>query len=312
MKNCFGFLVLAVILVGLFALPATADEYSSFIQWATVNGYADQGDPPPLTGFGDLLGSWAPNLGGGSLIGMAYDSGEEGLWIASEYGGGYLYLFDVNPPHNILRSINLLAFGLTSDGNQDGVAVDVANNRLLVADYQGDLVISDDIIYDIDYTTGLLNQPWIPDGAGNTSTDGSRIDMVLGVCVDGDGQVWASDNAGLLHSINLMADGTWNQNFQQAVPGGGCWAGLDWDPCLEEFYVANFCNQQAQYHDLLTNAPLDSFMGMNTTTGVSSNELNILYVGGFGDGVVYEHEGIECGPVAASESSWGAIKGLYR
>lgn len=309
MRNCFGILAVAVLAFGLVATPALAEEYSTLIEWAANNNHDGANGAPPITAFGDLQGSWNPNVP--STIGIAFDAGANGLWFANE-GTGNLILVDVDAPHSQLRTISVIGFGITADGNSDGVALDMANNRILLTDYQGDLSNFDDLIYEIDYDTGAMTNIWGLDGFSNTSSDGSAINTVLGVCVDGDGGVWVSNNGSLIHSVNLANDGTWSMNFFQSVPGGGSWAGLDYDPCLGEFFVANFANQRAQYHESLTSTAVAQFTAMNTCTAVSSNENGLLYVSGFGDNIVYEHEGIACGGVAVEETTWGALKSRFK
>lgn len=302
MKTCFGLLMAALFLTAGVA----SAEYDSVVAWYAENGPG----APPVADFGDLLGSWAPAVSG-SIIGIAYDNMNNSVWFSQEGSGGLTFEIDAGPGHAILRVIDVLSFGFTGDGNTDGVAIDYANNRILLTDYQGDLNISDDILYSVDYNSLTLLDHWDVDGAGNNNPN-ANMNTVIGICVDGEGGTFVSTNDGLIHKVNLMAGNQWSQDFQQAVPGGGSWAGIDYDPCLNEFFTSNFTTNRAQYHDLLTNPPLDSFAGFSTVAGVASNENGILYVSGFGDNIAYEFEGIPCEPTATEETTWGAMKSMYK
>lgn len=307
MRTCFGLFV-AALSIGLVAAPAVAQEYDNVVDWWNAYGY-DYAGQPPIATFGDVMGSWSPGVT--SVIGLAYDASNNSIWVANE-GGGSVPEKDAGAGHGTLRSINVLGFGITGDGYTDGVAVDLANNRILLTDFQGDLVNFDDLIYEVDYTSLAMTNIWGTDSFSNTSRDGSNINTILGICVDGAGGVWASDNTALIHSINLYADGTWDHNFQQGVPGGGSWAGIDYDPCLDDFFVANFANNRLQYHaDLTSNATQVAASPAASTTATTSNENGLLYSSGFGDNRIYELEGIECGGVATESVNWGAIKALW-
>lgn len=303
MKTRIGLIALALALV----VGSAQAEVSTLTEWAEAQGHTPPAGTPPTDDFGMLLGSWNPGLV--SLIGLGYDSSTNGIWCAQEGGVGSIDCYDV-ASHMLINSFSIVAFGLTSDGNQDGCSVDLANGRLLVTDYQGDLNISDDICYSVDLSSGGLLDYWNLDGANNPNPN-AAINVVLGVCVDGDGEVWMSNNEGLIHHVELLPGGGWNLVSVMGVPGGGSWAGLDYDPCIGQFFVANFGINFAQYHNDLVTPPLDSFPGLNTVTGISSNEDGIVFVGGFGDHTIYEFEGIPCN-TPAEKTTWGGIKALFQ
>jgi hypothetical protein len=284
---------------------AIAEEYDSFTDWARAHGgHTTAG--ASTTVFGDLLGSFpSGNL---SPVGIAYDAVEHGIWIANE-SGGQLLLIDADAPHGLIRSIDVQGFNLTTDGNQDGVAV--IGDHLYVADYQGDQYLADDLIMQIDRVAGTLLGWWFVDGALNPNPS-ANIDQILGICDAGGGNLWVTDNLGNLHNITLLAGGDWVRNSVQSVPGGGSWAGIDYDTCLEEFFTANFGMGLFAYHTSMPGPPDATAPAIGPeVTGITSNNNGIVWTVGFTDTIIYEHVGIGCvTPVEAT--TWGAVKGIYR
>jgi len=163
MTTCGKGLAASLLLLSLSAQSASAVNESSFVEVAKNSFGEIPGGQSAASVFGTLQGSFPS--GTTNVVGMAYDQFENGLWIADESSGSLQLITRAGAP---IRSINLLAFGLTADGFADGIAVD--GNRLLVTDFQGDLALNDDIIMDIDRTTGALNGNW-----GGTSTTTRRI-----------------------------------------------------------------------------------------------------------------------------------------
>lgn len=179
--------------------------------------------------------------------------------------------------------------------------------------YQGDLTISDDIIYSIDYTTGALIDVWHVDGALNPNPN-AFINTILGICVDGMGGIWVTNNEGLIRNVELLPGGDWNELYVGGVPGGGSWAGIDYDPCLNEFFMGNFATGVFQYHADPISAPLQQFNApvAGYALGITSDGAGTVWTAGFGDDGVYVHEGIACGGTPVNPASWGQIKGLFR
>jgi hypothetical protein len=259
----------------------------------------------PDAAFGALQGSFNPGIL--NIVGMAYDQFENGLWIANESTGSLNLVTLAGAP---IRSINLLAFGLTADGFADGVAVD--GNRLLVTDFQGDLNLHDDIIMDINRTTGALNNFWNVDGPMNPNPN-ANMNTVLGIAVGAGGTFWVSTNDGQIHNVNLMAAGQWSRNSVGPVPGGGSVAEIDYDPCLNQYFMTNFQLGRHQHHNAPNTALLISFPGSAPSqTAITSNNGGTVFVSGFGDNIVYRHEGIPCSATPVENSTWGSIKGTYR
>jgi hypothetical protein len=229
---------------------------------------------------------------------MAYDQFENGLWIANESTGSLNLVTLAGAP---IRSINLLAFGLTADGFADGVAVD--GNRLLVTDFQGDLNLHDDIIMDINRTTGALNNFWNVDGPMNPNPN-ANMNTVLGIAVGAGGTFWVSTNDGQIHNVNLMAAGQWSRNSVGPVPGGGSAAEIDYDPCLNQYFMTNFQLNRHQHHNGPNTALLASFPGSAPSqTAITSNNQGTVWVSGFGDNIIYRHEGIPCNTASVAGSA---------
>ena len=106
-----------------------------------------------------------------------------GLWLANE-DGGELILIDAAAPHAVIRTINIQDYNVTTDGNQDGVAL--IGDYLYVTDFDGDQYMTDDLIYRIDRVTGTLLAWWFVDGFLNPNPN-ANINMILGICDDGAG-----------------------------------------------------------------------------------------------------------------------------
>jgi hypothetical protein len=301
--------LLAVFLLGVVAACPALAEYNSFIEAAQTQATPVPG-PGPTEGFGDLLGSWPSGIG--SVVTICYDPELDGIWFASEGSGGVLYCKAAQGTHQILRQINVLGFGITGDGNQDGVALDLANRVIYVCDYQGDLVLSDDVIYGINYDTGSLVGVWHIDGAQNPNPS-AHINTIIDICLDSQGHMWACDWEGLLHEIILQPDGMWSQVQQFSVPGGGSLGGLDWDECLDEFFVGNFSYGTYGYCPVLTSPPTQQFSApTGQATGITSDEIDTVFTCTWTDSYVYVHEGIVCHPTPVEETTWGALKGMFR
>ena len=270
----------------------SAALHATFVGWARDQGVVESSGSLPSRAVGTLLRSWPSGVG--TVIGIAYDPVEDGIWVANESGSGLIYLVDVDWPHSLIRTIDVGAFGISTPGDTDGIAVDRAHDppRLLATDYEGDLVHTDDLIYSIDIRTGELLDHWYVHGSQNPNPN-AHIQLILGICVDGTGGVWVSDNEGLLHSINLQPGGSWTQNFQQGVPGGGAWSSLACDRWLDDFFVTNFTYGRHEYHDDLTRDALLSFSSVTaSSTTITSDKSRILCTSGFDDDMINVHEGI--------------------
>jgi hypothetical protein len=304
MRNCYWFVALAMLLA-ISGAVAHAEEYNSLVGYCNANGIGGPGGSPPSRAYGTQVESWNPGIG--AIVGLAYDPYDNGVWVANE-STSFVYLVGVGAGHPVIRQFNVAAYGLTMDGFSDGVCVD--GNRLLIADYQGDLTISDDIIYSVDRVTGALLDHWILDGAANGSLDGSHINTIIDIAVAIDGTVWATDFEGNVHNINLMPGGSWTQNSQQGT--GTFYAGIDYDACLDAYFIVDFLANRVGYHSAPTNAPSQSFTAAGpSTTAVTSDRAGFLYVSGFGDNIIRKHEGIECA-TPVQDATWGIVKSLFR
>ena len=161
-----------------------------------------------ITGGTALIESFAsPST---ATLGLDYDAQRGGVWVAAEDGN--IYLVDVDSPHSVLTTINLVGIAIASDGNSDGVCV-LSNGNLLLADYNGDLSVIDDYLFEIDPDTQTLVNYWPVDGAMNTSTDGTNIDVVIGVEIGSNGHAFVTsygDNN--VYEIALVPGnpGTWS------------------------------------------------------------------------------------------------------
>lgn len=312
MMTCGRLFAVALLSLALFAGTSSAVEYASFSEWAANELGAVPPDPTPATNvFGTQTGTW--NSGVGSIVGLAYDQTDNGVWIANEDAAtGNLYLQSVAAGHANIRTFNVQAYGLTSDGNSDGAAVDGA--RVLLTDFNGDLVLHDDIIMSINRVSGVLNEFWNVDGPLNPNPN-ANINTILGICVDGGGRIWATNNLATLKQITLGAGGAWTQVSTQAVPGGGSWAEIDFDPCLNQFFATNFQLNRHQHHALLTAAPLATFPGVGgSNTAITSNNAGTVFTSGFGSNpsIINQHEGIACQTTAVEPTTWGSLKANYR
>ncbi len=295
----------ALILLLVISGTALAGNPDTFTEWARANG-SQQAATAGVMVFGDVVDSFPSN--NQSPIGLAYDATENGLWLANE-SGGELLLIDAAAPHAVIRAINIQGYNLTTDGNHDGVAV--IGDYLYVTDFDGDQYMTDDLIYRIDRVTGDLLAWWFVDGFLNPNPD-AHINMIMGISDDGAGNFWITDNEGNLHNVSLLANGEWVQNSVQAVPGGGSWAGIDYDTCLEEFFTANFGTGVFNYHTAMPASPdMSAPAAGPNVTGITSNNDGVIWTVGFGDGIIYRHEGISCA-VAVEPATWGSIKGIYR
>ncbi len=195
------------------------------------------------------------------------------------------------------------AFGISSAGESNGVAL--RGNRLLVTDYNGDLVLTDDVIYSIDRPSGALVGVWHVDGPLNPNPSAS-IDQILGIEIDASNRIWVSDLNQQLHEIELLAGGNWNRISVTGTHGGDDWFGLDHDTCRGEFFVTNFSLNRHQHHDLLPNPPLATFPhAAANATGITSNRAGLLFTCGFSQDIIYEHEGPECGVSAIYDIDFG-------
>ena len=117
-----------------------------------------------------------------ALIALDHDPVEDGVWIANEGIDGVLPLQRARPPHDVIRIIDIAAFGVTSFGNTNGVAV--AGDLILATDYNGDQILADDLIYGIDRDSGVLVEVWHVDGALNPNPSSSIDSMPSrNVCV---------------------------------------------------------------------------------------------------------------------------------
>ncbi len=305
MHNWFRTTAVAVAALALAVGVASGAEYASFSEWAQMEVGTIPGGQTPDNVFGTL--QYCCPAGFTSVIGLAYDQGANSLWVANESTG---LLYEKDTICNTIRTINIQAYGLTSDGNQDGVAVD--GNRLLVTDFQGDLVLHDDIIMSVNRTTGALNEFWNVDGAMNPNPN-ANINQILGICVDGSGLVWVSNNESLIKQVDLLAGGNWVQNVSMLVPGGGSWAEIDYDPCLNQFFATNFRLNRHQYHNTLVEAPLNTFPGNGANnTAITSDNAGYVYTSGFGTNQICQHEGIPCQATPVEEATWGSLKANYR
>ncbi len=292
-------------LFAIFASGAPAEEINSFTEWQRVNS------THPFTAgramaFGTVTDSFpADNL---MPIGLAFDADENGIWLGNE-DGGELLLIDVEPPHDLIRSINIQAFHLTTDGNQDGVAV--IGDDLYLTDFEGDQYMVDDLIYRLDRVSGALLGWWFVDGLQNTN-ENAHINMILGISDDGAGNFWVTDNEGNLHNISLLDGGEWVQNSVQAVPGGGTWAGIDYDTCLEEFFIADLGSGVFNHHTAMPALPETSAPAAGPdVNGITSNNAGVIWTVGTGNDMIYVHEGIAC-QVPIKPASWGEVKALFR
>lgn len=161
-----------------------------------------------ITGGTALIESFAsPST---DTLGLDYDAQRGGVWVASEDGN--IYLVDVDLPHSVLTTINLVGIAMASDGNSDGVCV-LSNGNLLLADYNGDLSVIDDYLFEINPDTQTLVNYWPVDGAMNTSSDGTNIDTVVGVEIGSNGHAFvtsAGDN--YIYEIALIPGnpGAWS------------------------------------------------------------------------------------------------------
>jgi len=302
-RTRFGILFSLCVLV--MSATVHSQEYASFDEWARANRTCPLRVQQSLV-FGAVIDSFPSN----NLVpvGLAYDQGENGLWLANEDGGEVL-LINADPPHNLIRSINIQNFHLTTDGNQDGVAV--VGDDLYLTDFQGDQYTADDLIIHVDRVTGELRGWWYVDGLQNPNPEAS-IDMILGICPDGSGNFWVTDNEGNLHNVSLLPGGEWTQNSVQPVPGGGIWAGIDYDTCLENFFTADLENGVINYHTAMPGSPTVSAPAAGPdVSGITSNNDGIVWSVGRGNGMIYVHEGIPC-ETPAMPTSWGAIKALFR
>jgi hypothetical protein len=315
MRNWFRMVMVAFAALLLVSGVASATQYTSFNEWAKNEVGSVPGGTPPLAAFGTLLEQWPANIF--NVIGMAYDNGANSLWLANEEGIGQFYEQNAAAPHNPIRQFNILGYGLTGDGNQDGCEVDGA--RILITDFQGDLVLHDDIIMSANRANGALNEFWNVDGAQNPNPNGN-INVILGIAVDAAGQVWVTNNEALIKRITLGAAGQWTQNSSQIVPGGGSWAEIDYDRCLNQFFVSNFQLNRHQHHNTPITPMLASFPGSGSSqTAITSNETATgnppagwVYTSGFGDNIIKRHEGITCQVTAVEPTTWGALKADYR
>jgi hypothetical protein len=303
MRKCYW--IVALSLLATVVSVAGATEYSSFVDYCTANGIGGQGGSAPNRSFGTQIESWNPGIS--NIVGLAYDPNDNGVWVANESTGS-ISLISVGAGHPVIRSFNVTGYGLTTDGFSDDACVD--GNRLLIADYQGDLILSDDIIYSVDRVSGALLDHWILDGASNGCTNGAHINAIIGVAVDANGDVWASDFEGYIHQITLNPGGTWTQISQEVA--FGFFAGVDYDNCLNAFFIADFGANQLGYYDSPFNSPSQTFNAVgSSTTAITSDESAFVYVSGFGDNIIRKHEGIPCA-TPVQDASWGAVKSLFR
>lgn len=296
----------------LFILVACAmadavrgEEIDSFGEW--TRGYASR----PLSvsqslSFGTVIDSFPSN--NMVPVGLAYDADEHGLWLANE-DGGELILIDVDEPHGVIRTINIQDFHLSADGNQDGVAV--IGDDLYITDFQGDQYITDDLIIKVDRVTGELRGWWYVDGLQNPNAE-AAINMILGISTDGAGNFWVTDNEGNLHNVSLLAGGDWVQNSVEAVPGGGIWAGIDYDDCLGEFFTADLQNGLIQHHTSMpAPAAISAAAAGPDVSGITSDNDGTIWTVGRVNGRIYVHTGIPC-EVPVTPATWGALKALFR
>ncbi len=305
MRNCVRMFAVTIAALALAASVASATEYSSFTVWAANELGSVPGGSAPDVAFGTVQASWP--AAAQSVVGLAYDANS--VWVANESGGRLIEQSTVNP-YPVIRSFNILGYGLTIDGNQDGASVDGA--RLLVTDFQGDLNLHDDIIMSINRASGALNEFWNVDGAMNPNPN-ANINTILGICVDGSGGIWVSNNEGLIKKITLGAAGQWTQISSQAVPGGGSWGEIDYDRCLDMFFATNFQLNRHQFHQTLTTPPLATFPGVGASqTAITSNNNGVVYTSGFGTNIITQHEGIACQTTAVEPTTWGSLKASYR
>lgn len=304
MRKCY-WIVAAAMLMASVVGAAHATDYNTLVGYCTANGLITQGGTSPDRSFGTQLEQWNPGIS--NIVGLAYDPYDNGIWVANE-GSSYVYLISLGAGHPVIRQFNVAAYGLTYDGYSDGVCVD--GSRLLIADYQGDLTLSDDIIYSVDRVSGTLLDHWILDGASNGCTNGAHINTVLDIATATDGSIWATDFEGNVHNIVLNAGGTWTQNFQQGT--GTFFAGIDYDACLNAYFIANYGANQIGYYGSPIGSPSQVFNAVGgSTTAVTSDENGSLYVSGFGDNIIRKHEGIACA-TPTQKSTWGNVKALYR
>lgn len=296
--------VFSIIFVFVISDAVLGKEYNSFSEWARANTtYSSQAWRP--TAFGTVTDSFPSN--NSIPIGITYDAEENGLWLANE-DGGELLLINADPPHGLIRSINIQDFHLTTDGNQDGVAV--IGDDLYLTDFQGDQYISDDLIFRVNRVTGQLIGWWYVDGLQNPNQDAS-INMILGISDDGAGNFWITDNEANLHNVSLLPGGEWVQNSVQTVPGGGSWAGIDYNTCLKEFFTADMENSVVNHHTSMPASPAISAPAAGPdVSGITSNNNGALWTVGRGNGMIYMHEGIACA-VPVIPMTWGGIKVLF-
>lgn len=297
--------ILFIIFIFVTSDAVPSEEYDSFAEWARANpSYPFPAQQSQV--FGTVIDSFpSSNL---IPVGLAYDAEENGLWLANE-DGGELLLISADPLHNVIRSINIQDFHLTADGNQDGVAV--IGDNLYLTDFQGDQYISDDLIFQVDRVTGELRGWWHVDGLQNPNQDAS-INMILGISDDGAGNFWVTDNEANLHNVSLLPGGEWVQNSVQTVPGGGIWAGIDYDTCLEEFFTVDMENAVVNHHIAMPAPPTISAAAAGPdVSGVTSDNNGTIWTVGRGNGMIYVHTGIACS-VPVQPMTWGTIKALFR
>ncbi|THB81537.1 MAG: hypothetical protein D3926_01630 [Desulfobacteraceae bacterium] len=209
---------------------------------------------------GDLLDSF--NSPSQQSLGMDYDPGRNGVWITSEENTAgpvtNIYLVSTEPPYTILHTLDLVGIAVTGDGNSTGVCV-LPNGNLLLADYEGDLSVIDDYLFEVNPDTGTLVNYWPLDGStfganNNTSTDGTRIDQVVDVAVDPKGNVFVTsfgDN--YVYQLTLVPGmpGTWSTTaaYQLSTVTNAC--GLDRIDCpsFTGFLVADQATTTVAFMD---------------------------------------------------------------
>jgi len=208
-----------------------------------------------------------------STMGADYDAQRGGVWIAAE--DGHIYLVDVDAPHSVLKSIDLVGIAIAPDGNSNGVCV-LSNGNLLLADYNGDLGTNiDDYLFELNPDTQTLVNYWPVDGTMNTSTDVTNINSVIGVEIGSNGHAFitSADNNSI-YEIALVPGnpGTWSTVAVHTATTVSTAMGIDRIDCpqFSGWLVADFSSTNVAFLD-------DTFA--TTSSFIAAHDANSYNIG---------------------------------
>jgi hypothetical protein len=222
LKKISAFLLSGLLLLAVSGLGVAATANFS-------EDLKNQGGGAASGAVGDIIEQW--NTPGGLPMGVAYDADLNLVWHVTESGN--YYQIERTSPHSVLAS-----FPLHDTGTANGISVN-PDGTLYITDYNGDLNIHDDWIYQVDKANNLLSW-WEVDGIANTNPN-DNIDQILGIA-NMNGRVFVVNYAEpIIREIQLTpgSPGTWSTIATWPTPDGNPGTGLDWDPVNQSFWYTS-------------------------------------------------------------------------